>query len=91
MFNGGPRGRLNSPPRFNSNLAADSSVHVAGSGVGGVGVCEALAAGSPVDGAGKVQNMVRTPPDSPIMTAGAPLHCVCPRLPALASNGCGGK
>lgn len=91
MLSGGPRGRLNSPPRLSSNRAADSSLQVAGSGVGGVGVCEALAAGSPlVLGAGSVQNIVRTPPDSPMMTAGAPRHCVGPLAP-LGSRGCGGK
>lgn len=93
IFSGGPLGLLNSPPRFSSSLAADSSVQVAGSGVGGVGVCDALGDGSLLElGAGRVQNIVRTPPDSPMMTAGAPRHWVCtPRTPALGSIGCGGK
>lgn len=92
MFNGGPLGRRNSPPKLSNSLAADSSLHEAGSGEGVDEVCEALAAGSLLElGAGKVQNIVRTPPDSPIMTAGVPLHCVCPRAPGLFSIGCGGK
>lgn len=92
MFNGGPLGRLSSPPRLSSNRAADSSLHVAGSGVGGVGVWDALAAGSPLEeGAGSVQNIVRTPPDSPMITAGAPLHGAARLSPALGSCGCGGK
>lgn len=91
MFKGGPRGRRNSP-KFSSNRAADSSLHVAGSGVGGIGVWEALAAGSPLCvGAGSVQNIVRTPPDSPIMTAGALRHCDEPRAPGFCSNCCGGN
>lgn len=92
IFSGGPLGLLNSPPRFRSSLAADSSVHVAGSGVGGVGVCDALGDGSLLElGAGRVQNIVRTPPDSPMMTAGAPRHWFCPRTPGLGSICCGGK
>lgn len=55
-------------------------------------MCEALAAGSPlVVGAGSVQNIVRTPPDSPMMTAGVPRHCVGPLGPALGSTDCVGK
>lgn len=94
MFSGGPRCRRRSPPpKLSSNRAAFSSVQLVGSGVGGVGgVCETLGAGSPTGlGAGSVQNIVRTPPDSPMMTAGAPRHCWVELRAPFGSSGCGGK